>query len=173
MIRIALSLALALAAAGPALARQAPEPARKVDAERLYSGRWLEVGRRPMFITKGCVAGATDYTRRADGKVDVRDTCRQGGPDGKERAISGVGTIRDPGTDAKLSVRYNAFVTWDYWILDHDPDYSWFISADPKFKNIFLYTRKAPTPAELKDLTRRAQALGYDPASIEYPPTAP
>ncbi len=165
-------LALSLAMAGPALAG-APEPAAPVDAARFYEGRWLEVGRRPMSITKGCVAGATDYARRPDGKIAVRDTCRQGSVTGKERAISGVGTLRDPGTNAKLSVRYNALITWDYWVLDHDPDYQWFISADPKFKNVFLYTRQAPSKDLLDQMTRRAMELGYDPAKIEYPQVAP
>lgn len=173
MSRVLAPLILALGLAAPALAAEAPQPAKPIDADRFYSGRWLEVGRRPMAITKGCVAGATDYARRADGKVDVRDTCRQGGVDGRERAISGVGTIRDPGTNANLSVRYNAFITWDYRVLDRAEDYSWFISADPKFKNIFLYTRQPPTPAQLQDLTDRAKALGYDPANIEYPAVAP
>lgn len=150
---------------------QAPEPAAKVDPERLYSGRWLEIGRTPMWITDGCVAGATTYERRPDGKVAVRDTCEMDAPGGKEKAIKGTGEILDPGANAKLRVRYPFFITWDYWILDHDPDYRWFIASDPKLKRIFLYTREVPSQQERSRLVERAKALGYDTENMEFPAT--
>ena len=70
----------------------APQPLKPIDAGRFYSGRWLEVARLPMGITDGCVAGATAYALRDDGKVDVRDTCQIDTPQGRERGISCVGT---------------------------------------------------------------------------------
>ena len=143
-----LALAAALFALPAIAAAQAPPPAAKVDAERLYSGRWLEIGRTPMGITDGCVAGATNYQRRADGKVAVRDTCEMGAPGGKEKAIAGTGRI-----------------------LDHDPDYRWFIASDPKLKRIVLYTRDVPSPAERQALVDRAKALGYDVTKMEFPAT--
>ena len=166
-----LILAAALFALPAIAAAQAPPPAAKVDAERLYWGRWLEIGRTPMWITDGCVAGATNYERRADGKVAVRDTCEMGAPGGKEKAIAGTGRILDPGTNAKLRVNYPFLITWDYWILDHDPDYRWFIASDPKLKRIFLYTREVPSPAERQALVDRAKALGYDVTKMEFPAT--
>ena len=43
----------------PADQVRAPQPARAVDRERFYSGRWLEIARLPRRLTDGCVAGAT------------------------------------------------------------------------------------------------------------------
>lgn len=168
-MRKPLLLALALAAiAGAAFAR-APEPAKKIDPAVFYAGRWIEIGRRPMFITNGCVAGTTDYRRTGDLTVAVTDGCRRDTPTGKPVTLKGQGTILDPGTNAKLRVRYNALITWDYWVLDRADDYSWFISSDPTMKNLWIYTRKTPTPEALKDLIGRAKALGYDTDKLEFP----
>lgn len=168
MKRLAVAALAVSLLASPAFA-QAPQPAKPVDPERFYSGQWLEIGRLPMKLTDGCVAGATAYSRAEKGRIAVRDTCRDKTPTGKEKAIEGKGEILDPGTNAKLKVRYPFFITWEYWVLDHADDYSWFISADPKFKKLWIYTRKAPTKAELDALIARAQALGYDTNRLEYP----
>ncbi|ADL02458.1 lipocalin family protein [Brevundimonas subvibrioides] len=152
---------------------RAPQPARAVDAERLYSGRWLEIGRLPMRLTDGCVAGASSYELRSPTTLALRDTCQSGTPTGKEKAIGADATILDPGTNAKFRARYFAgFVTWEYWILDHDDDYTWFISADPTFDKLWIYTREVPSPDELAQLVARAEALGYDTSRLEFPPTA-
>jgi apolipoprotein D and lipocalin family protein len=149
---------------------RAPQPLRAVDPDRFYSGRWLEIARLPMGITDGCVAGATNYVLVNPTRVDVRDTCQVDTPQGREKAIGGRGEVLDPGTNAKLRVRYLAgFVTWDYWVLDHAEDYSWFISADPTFDKLWIYTREVPDAAELEALVARAAALGYDVSRLEFP----
>lgn len=164
-------LATAACASGPRPEDiRAPQPARAVDLERFYSGRWLEIARLPMSLTDGCVAGATNYVVVNPTRVDVRDTCQVGTPQGREKAIGGRGEVLDPGTNAKLRVRYVAgFITWDYWVLDHDEAYTWFISADPTFDKLWIYTREVPSPAERDRLVARAQALGYDTSRLEFP----
>lgn len=173
LLAAALSAGLAVSAcvtAPPESAWRAPQPTKAVDLERLYSGRWLEIARLPMKITDGCVAGATVYRVLDADTVAVRDTCQVGSPEGREKAIGGRGEILDPGTNARLRVRYlGGFVTWDYWILDRADDYSWFISADPTFEKLFIYTRAAPNEAELQALLSRARALGYDTSRLEFP----
>jgi len=168
MKRLAASALAVTLLASPAFA-QAPQPAKPVDLERFYSGQRLEIGRLPMRLTDGCVAGATAYSKADKGRIAVRDTCRDKTPAGKEKAIEGKGKIVDPGTNAKLKVSYPFFITWEYWVLDHADDYSWFISADPKFEKLWIYTRKAPPKAELDGLIARARALGYDTGKLEYP----
>ena len=104
--------------------------------------------------------------------MSVRDTCETNAPGGKEKAIEGRGQILDPGTNAKLRVRYPFFITWDYWVLDHDDGYSWFIAGDPKLKRIFIFTREVPSSDERLKLVQRVQALGYDMSRIEFPAQA-
>lgn len=160
----------ACATSVPADRVRAPQPARSVDIERFYSGRWLEVARLPMRITDGCVAAATAYVIVSPTRVDLRDTCRQGGIDGRERAVGAAGVILDPGFNAKLLAPYfGGLVTWEYWVLDRADDYSWFISADPAFDKLWIYTRTPPSAAELAALVERARALGYDVSRLEFP----
>ena len=168
---LALSFALAACATGPSADQiRAPQPAKAVDLERFYAGRWLEIARLPMGMTDGCVAGASTYTLTGPTRVEVRDTCQVGTPDGREKAIGGRGEIMDPGMNAKMRVRYFwGFVTWDYWVLDHADDYSWFISADPTFEKLWIYAREVPSERERAALVDRVRALGYDPARLEFP----
>ena len=168
-ISLGMSLSACVTAPSPDDVR-APAPARAVDLERFYSGRWLEIARLPMSLTDGCVAGATNYVVVNPTRVDVRDTCQVGTPQGREKAIGGRGEVLDPGTNAKLRVRYVAgLITWDYWVLDHAEDYSWFISADPTFDKLWIYTREVPGAAERRALVARASALGYDVSRLEFP----
>ena len=174
---VAASASIALSAcvsAPPMSAYRAPQPAKAVDAERLYSGRWLEIGRTPMRLTDGCVAGTTSYSLTGPDSLTLRDTCQDKTPTGKEKAIGARATILDPGANTKFRARYfGGLVTWDFWILDHDEAYSWFISADPTFDRLWIYTRTAPSPAELERLVQRARALGYDTDRLEFPAPLP
>ena len=165
---------IALATASQAAAANAPEPAKPVDAARFYAGTWHEIGRRPMSLTNGCVAGATDYTMEAPDKVKVLDSCHKNTPDGALKTIGGPATITDPGTNAKLHVSYRFAgifpVGKDYWVLDHADDYSWFISSDPSFENLWIYTRDPHvSPERRQALIDRAKALGYDTSKLEFP----
>ena len=168
---LALSIGVSACVTAPSPdAVRAPQPARAVDLERFYSGRWLEIARLPMRLTDGCVAGATNYVLVNPTRVDVRDTCQVDTPQGREKAIGARGEILDPGTNTRLRARYfGGLVTWDYWVLDHAEDYSWFISADPTFDKLWIYTREVPDVAERQALVARARALGYDVSRLEFP----
>jgi apolipoprotein D and lipocalin family protein len=173
-IWIGAAVTLIWAGLAATVAAQAPEPSKRVDLDRFYSGVWAEIGRRPLALTDGCVAGATRYTKVGPDRIDVRDTCRKGSPSGHEEAIGGPGRILDPGTNAKLHVSYRLFgllpVGRDYWVLDHADDYSWFISSDPKFDNLWIYARDPRIDAaERHELIERARALGYDVSKLEFP----
>jgi apolipoprotein D and lipocalin family protein len=156
----------------------APQPTKPIDAARFYSGRWYEIARTPMKLTDGCVAGTTDYYKDADGTLTDRDACRAGSPEGKEKTFAGPVTILNPGENTKVSVQYRVFgvfsVSKTYWMLDHGDDYGWFIVSDPSFTNLSLFTRAArPSPDAVKQLTARAQSLGYDTSKLEYPARFP
>lgn len=164
----------AIAMTGAAEAPRAPQPAKPVDLAQLYSGRWHEIARLPEKLTDGCVAGWTDYRVRGPAQVEETDGCNMGTPEGKEKTIAGPGRILAPGVNAKLKVSYRFLgfipVVRDYWILDHAEDYSWYISADPSFDKLWIFTRNPQIPAtERNALVQRARALGYDVGRLEFP----
>jgi apolipoprotein D and lipocalin family protein len=172
---VAALAAISLATASQAAAApKAPEPAKPVDAARFFTGRWYEIGRTPMSLTDGCVAGYTDYLKKADG-LQERDACRDKTPDGKEKVIAGPLRILNPGQNTKVHVSYRLFgfvpIGREYWMLDHAE--GWFIQATPDMKMINIYTRDAhPSAALVDDLKARTKALGYDTAKLEFPELA-
>lgn len=160
----ALLFTLALSACGSAFAQDSRKP---IDLARLYKGTWLEVARRPMWITNGCIAGTTSYTRGAQSnQVHVRDACRKGN---EETVLDGVAEILDPGVNSRLMVRYNPLLSVEYNIIDHAPDYSWFIETSPTLDNVFIFTRRRPSAKELTALVHRVRLLGYETSDLEFP----
>jgi apolipoprotein D and lipocalin family protein len=167
----ALLIGVALGAAdGVAAQDRAPKP---IEPARFYRGSWLEVARRPMWITEGCVAGTTSYSRGArSSEVLVRDACRKGGPSTPETVLTGVAEILDPGVNSRLRVQYNPLLSVEYNIVDRAQDYSWFIETSPTLDNLFIFTRKRPSKKQLMALVARARRLGYDTSNLEYPWTS-
>ena len=94
-------------AGGPSTVR-APEPARSIEPNGFYVGRWYEIARTPMKLTDGCVAGYTDYITEGDRLIE-RDGCRDKTPMGKEKVIAGPLTILNPGQNTKVRVDYRLF----------------------------------------------------------------
>lgn len=174
MLAVTVACALSGVGVAQAVTTTAPPPAKPVDASRLFTGQWIEIGRRPMKLTDGCVAGGTRYTPGEGTRIAVLDTCHEKTPSGKLKSIGGPGTILDPGTNTKLHVEYKFLgvipVGRDYWVLDHDEAYTWFISANPKFTDLWIYTRATrPDPALVQLLVMKAKTMGYDVSKLEFP----
>jgi apolipoprotein D and lipocalin family protein len=150
---------------------KAPEPAKPINAASFYTGRWYEIGRTPMSLTDGCVAGYTDYQIK-DGGIYERDACRDKTPDGEEKVIGGPLKILDPTQNTKVHVTYHVFLDLipihrDYWMLDHTD--AWFLMATPDLKMVNLYTRDPrPTPALVQQMTKEIEDLGYS-GKLEFP----
>ena len=147
------------------------EPAVVHVSRNHYRGTWLEIGRRPMWLTDGCVAGYTTYRPgpRTD-QIMVEDGCHEGTPTGKLKTIKGAGTLIDLRTTrAKLRVRYPYLITFNYWVLYEAPGHDWFISADPQMKNLWIYSRRVPTKRKLSIMIKKASSLGYDVRKLEIP----
>lgn len=167
------SAAVALALAGYAVSAVARSPAPPVASVPLghYDGTWLEIARRPMGLTDGCVAGFTRYSPgKKPGEFLVEDGCHKKTPDGDVKTIHGRGELLDAGgANARLRVHYPFFITWEYRVLYEAPDHSWFISADPKMKNLWIYARTVPSPEQRAVMVAKAADLGYDVGLLEFP----
>jgi len=136
-----------------------------------YSGTWLEIARRPMWLTDGCVAGYTTYSPGAKpNEIAVEDGCHKDTPTGKPKTIKARGVLTDAGgANAKLEAHYPFFITWNYWVFYESPDHDWFISADPKMKNLWIYSRTVPSPKVRAVMVAKARELGYDVTKLEFP----
>lgn len=136
-----------------------------------YRGTWLEIGRTPMFLTDGCVAGYSTYRAgQQPNEVRVEDGCRVDSPEGKLKTIEGRGLIGDYGsTNARMRVRYPFLITFNYWVLYEAANKSWFISATPDMANLWIYSRKVPSKKRLQQMIGKASTLGYDTRKLEFP----
>jgi apolipoprotein D and lipocalin family protein len=173
---IAVSLVLVSGCATRGEGDPSLRPVAKLDAGKFYTGTWYEIGRRPMKLTDGCVAGGTTYTPKGGAEVQVLDFCRDKSPTGKLKTIGGPARIVESSGNAKLRVSYRFLgivpIQRDYWVLDLADDYSWFISADPTFHDLWIYTRNPqPSSGQTNRLVVRAKALGYDTTVLEFPAT--
>lgn len=164
MIAAAMTSLALLGFAGPVLAAD-PPTAGPLTVDNFYSGVWYEQARTPTRLTRGCEYATTSYGRTAQGQIAVTDACRQGGPEGRERSISGVGQILDPGQNAELAVRYRfgpfrPSIT--YRVIAHAPDGQWFISAEPGFEKIYMFSRPTALPVpEIEAQIAAVRAMGY------------
>ena len=167
------ALIAGFAITGAALAA-APAPTKPVDPARFFQGRWYEIGRNPRKVTDGCVAGWTEYSELKNGRLKVLDACYDQTPSGKLKTIGANGVILDQTSYAKLMEHYHIGIlpieSDEYWVIDHDDAYTWFIEADPTFEKLWIYTRSPnPSPDLLQDLIGRAKGFGYDTSRLEFP----
>ncbi len=139
-------------------------PLRTVDRVDLtrYMGRWYEIATIPMSFQKGCVGVTATYTLRADGDVDVVNTCRKETLDGEERSADGKAWSVDP-SNAKLEVRFFWPFHGSYWIIDLDPDYRWAVVGHPDRKYLWILSRTPQMdPATYDAILGRLRAQEYD-----------
>ncbi|WP_396624507.1 lipocalin family protein [Luteitalea sp.] len=152
--------------------RSAPvRPVPALDLDR-YMGRWYELARYPNRFQKRCTGDVVVYyARRADGRVDVKNTCvTEKGP------IEAVGVARrvDPkGPPSVLEVRFApAFLSflpvWGaYWVLDLAPDYSTALVGSPDRDYLWVLSRTPQVDQPTYDrLVEAARAQGFDTGRI-------
>lgn len=161
MHAIAAALFLAAAAAAPVQ----PPSAGPLAPDTFYAGTWYEQARTPTGLTKGCEWATTAYSRDDKGRIAVKDACHDKRQDAKERSISGIGTITDAPTNATLDVRYRLGpipIGRNYRIIATDESRSWFISSEPGFERVYIFTREvAPSLETVRGLAKKVRDLGY------------
>lgn len=136
-----------------------------------YMGKWYEIARIPNSFQKKCIGNVTaNYTLRADGKVEVLNTCLE--EDGKTDSAKGIAKIVDKETNAKLKVSFFSIfgihLFWgNYWILYLDEGYENAVVGDPSRKYGWILSRKTKlTPEELKPLYKTLEENGYKPGNF-------
>jgi apolipoprotein D and lipocalin family protein len=128
-----------------------------------YAGRWYEIARYPNFFEVGCEGVTADYTWGTDGRIGVRNTCRN--PDGTEKSqINGFAEVPDPNAPGKLLVYFNAPFGAPYWVLDLDPGYQWAVVGEPS-RNTFWILSRTPTldPDVYATIVAQMPDWGYNP----------
>jgi apolipoprotein D and lipocalin family protein len=166
LLSAVLAAAAALALAAPTLA--SPQPILKVELSSMM-GRWYEVARVPNMIQRGCAAGASDWTRTADGFAVIQ-TCHKGAPDGPLAEWRAKARPADPTNVRFRMTFFGGLVTQEYRVLDHQPAQGWLILSTTDGKYLWLMSQHPTLPAAAKaEALARIRQLGFDPARLEFP----
>jgi apolipoprotein D and lipocalin family protein len=137
-----------------------------VDLER-YLGKWYEIASYPAWFQKGCTGSTAEYSLLPDGRIQVINSCRKGGLDGKLKESKGKAEVVDTVTNAKLKVWFFWPFKGNYWIIELDPDYQWAVVGEPSRKYLWILSR-TPTMDEAiyQEILGRLPQKCYDPAGL-------
>jgi apolipoprotein D and lipocalin family protein len=132
----------------------------RVDLER-YLGVWYEIARYPTSFQKGCLDSSATYSRRADGKIQVVNRCRDA-EDGRIREAKGKAWVVDKKSNAKLKVSFFWPFRGDYWIIDLGREYEYAVVGTPNRKYLWVLSREPVMSDELyEQIVTRAEQQGF------------
>jgi len=150
-----------------------PQPLRTVahvDLKR-YMGDWRVIANIPYFAEKGLVDSVETYALRPDGKIDNWFTFRKRSFDAPQKKFTALAWVHDPKTNAEWRVRFFGLVTVPYLVLDLDPQYRWTVVGHPSRNYGWIMARSKTLPdATYREILKRLQSQGYDPARFEKVP---
>jgi len=130
-----------------------------VDIEK-YLGKWYEIAAFPQSFEKGCSNTVAEYSLMDDGKIQVKNTCIK---DGKIKEATGVASVDDKKTNAKLDVSFFWPFNGKYWIIALAPDYSYAVVGHPNRKYLWILGRKPQMDAmTYNHLVLLAAGKGFD-----------
>jgi apolipoprotein D and lipocalin family protein len=165
----ALAAASSAFAAGPATTAAATAAAPHIELTQMM-GRWYEVARIPNSLQKGCQAGASDWTRVADGFAVVQ-SCHKGSVDGPLAEWKARAKSLDPVTNSIFKMSFfGGLVSKQYRVLDHHPAEGWLILSTDDGHYLWLMSQKPTLPVAVRaQALARIKQLGFDVTRLEFP----
>lgn len=163
-----LILGLAACASHPPL-----ETVERVDLDR-YMGQWYVIANIPYFGERGNLAGRAIYRPREDGRMDDIYLYKEDRLDAEDQRMEGVAWVVDETSQARWKVRFYWPFTFDYYIVELDPDYQWVIVGHPSRDYAWIMAREARLPDGLyEELLGRLDEHGFDSSQlrkvVQYP----
>lgn len=173
---LSLLAALALAAcAVPQPDTSTPRPVAGVDLQR-YAGLWHEAARFPQSFQDNarlrCEETTATYTPRADGRLDVLNSCANALAEGRpRREARGVAYAVEGSGNARLRVSFFRPFYGDYWVLGLDPDYRWAVVGTPDRNSLWFLSREPRmAPADFAAAQAIARREGFDLSRLQVAP---
>ena len=133
-----------------------------VDIER-YLGKWYEIALYPNWFEKGCFRSTAFYEKLENGQIKVTNQCHMNAPDGKLNKATGIASIADTKTNAKLKVQFFWPFKGDYWIIGLDEDYQYAIVSEPDRQYLWILSRSPSMDTQtLESLKAKIREKGFD-----------
>jgi apolipoprotein D and lipocalin family protein len=146
-----------IAASAPVMPLQTVE---YVDLSR-YVGEWYEIARLPNSFQNGCVGSKAVYAKRADGEIDVVNSCLDA-DSGEARSAKGRAWVVDQAGNARLKVSFFWPFRGDYWIIELGKEYEYAVIGTPSRKYLWILSRNPEMPEFLfSEIMKRAERQGF------------
>jgi apolipoprotein D and lipocalin family protein len=121
---------------------------------------------------KACVDARASYTLHDDGRLGIRNTCRNAKKDGAVEISEG--TARLDGVGGRLLATFLWPFSAPYWVLGVDPDYRWAVVGVPSRRYLWVLSRTKELPAEDEaKATAIVVSQGFDPKLLVRPEAVP
>ena len=143
-------LFLALMVCAPGVQAQERTAVTAIDSLDLtrYAGQWYEVARFPNQFQLKCVGNVSaQYTRLANGEIEVLNTCRLSDST-VDSAVGRAKLAKKSGPTSKLKVRFAPSIlgwlpmVWgDYWVLDITDAYDAVLVGTPNREYLWVLSR--------------------------------
>jgi apolipoprotein D and lipocalin family protein len=141
-----------------------------VDLKR-FQGKWYEVAKLPRPTQVDCYGTIGMYTLTSDTSISLTHQCNVGSWTGSLHVSQASGVVNDPSATAKLSVDFGGGFYGDYWIIDLGQNYDFAVVGHPTRQYLWILSRTPTLDATtLSGILQRAQAKGFDTASLQYTP---
>jgi len=134
-------------ASDPGAGMAPPDVVPQVDLSR-YLGTWYEIASFPQRFQRGCADTKAVYSLRADGTIEVLNSCFR---NGKTDVAKGKAWVADKVTNAKLKVSFFWPFRGDYWIIELGKDYEYAVVAGPGRKYLWILARSSTMDKGLYD----------------------
>jgi apolipoprotein D and lipocalin family protein len=145
------------------------QPVEKLELSKMM-GRWYEIARLPNMLQKGCQAGASDWTRSAEG-FSVVQSCHKGAPDGPLAQWRAKARVADPSNARFRMSFFGGVVSQDYAVLDHREEQGWLLLATRDGKYLWLMAQRPTLSASVRNaVVSRIRQLGRRRPAARRPP---
>jgi apolipoprotein D and lipocalin family protein len=122
----------------------------------------------PYSAENGKVGSYVEYLKRDDGRMDDLYFFRKKNFERKVQRWEGVAWIPDPAQPTRWKAQFVWPLTFDYFILDVAPDYSWAMVGHPGRDLAWIFARTPSMDDALyQSLLQKFSALEYDATRLE------
>ncbi|MBP7981858.1 MAG: lipocalin family protein [Arenimonas sp.] len=139
-----------------------------------YMGRWWVIANIPYFAENGKVATADIYALKTNGRIDNVFAYRKAF-DQPEQNMQAEARILPGTNNTHWQVRFwGGLIRAQLVILEVSTDYQWALIGNPDRSLAWVFARDPiMDDAQLKVLTQKLRAHGYNPADLKRVPQAP
>ena len=170
MKNASLTLAACFSLIGCGSSREPLTLVDSVDMDQMM-GTWYVTHHIPYWLERGKVATKDVYTLREDGDIDVAYVFRRDTFDAEEDQWNGKSWVVEGTNNAHWKVRFWWPLTFDYLLIDKDPDYQWVVVGNNSRKYMWVLSRSPELPeASVDGIFSRAVAQGYDRSTFAAVP---